>query len=111
MISVLVERSAATNRIDFFQISGHADYRKRGKDIVCAAVSAVSIGTVNSIQALAGVELPAEMKDGWLTSHIPILSDQDSESKTQLLLESMLTMLKSISKDYSKHVSVKEELV
>ena len=110
MITVFVERSAASNRINFFKISGHADYRKRGEDIVCAAVSAVSIGTVNSIEKLAGVELPAEMKDGWLTSHIPILSDQDSESKTQLLLESMLTMLISISENYSKHVSITEQL-
>ncbi|MEF2243336.1 MULTISPECIES: ribosomal-processing cysteine protease Prp [unclassified Paenibacillus] len=108
MITILVERSAANNRINRFTISGHADYGEHGEDIVCAAVSAVSIGTVNAIEKLAGVELPAQMKDGWLKSSIPLLNDQEAEGKTQLLLESMLTMLTSISESYSKHVSVKE---
>ena len=37
-----------------FELTGHADAGKTGQDIVCAAVSAVSIGAVNGVEALAG---------------------------------------------------------
>ena len=51
--------------IDRFSIKGHANYAKRGEDIVCAGVSAVTVGTVNSIEALTGVEMDAKMKNGF----------------------------------------------
>jgi uncharacterized protein len=38
------------------ELTGHADAGKTGQDIVCAAVSAVSIGAVNGIEGLAGFE-------------------------------------------------------
>ena len=37
-------------------MSGHAFFAKRGKDIVCAGVSAVSFGAINAVHALTGVE-------------------------------------------------------
>ncbi|MEJ1306834.1 ribosomal-processing cysteine protease Prp [Latilactobacillus sakei] len=43
----------ADSQIISFQITGHADSGPYGSDIVCAAVSAVSIGTINSLQKLA----------------------------------------------------------
>ena len=35
-----------------FQISGHADYSSYGRDVICAAVSALAVNTVNSIECL-----------------------------------------------------------
>ena len=73
MITVtIVRQSADDKRIVSFAIEGHAKFANPGKDIICAGVSAVSVGTVNAIEELAGVELPASMKNGWLRSNIPI---------------------------------------
>ncbi|MGO4108045.1 ribosomal-processing cysteine protease Prp [Paenibacillus sp. YAF4_2] len=111
MISVTFVRRAADRRIVSFTISGHAKYANRGKDIICAGVSAVSVGTVNAIEALAKVELPASMKNGWLSSDIPEQSDKDTDDKVQLLLESMVVMLGNIAQSYDKYVIMHEQLL
>ncbi|MDQ0061292.1 ribosomal-processing cysteine protease Prp [Paenibacillus harenae] len=111
MIDITFVRRAADRRIVSFAVVGHAKYAKLGKDIVCAGVSAVTVGTVNSIETLAGIELPARMKDGWLSSDIPVLQDAEADGRMQLLLESMAVMLETISKSYGKHVVMRESLV
>ena len=46
------------NKICAFEISGHAGYAPHGEDIVCAAVTILSLNTVNAIavygRALSG---------------------------------------------------------
>ncbi|MBH5317147.1 ribosomal-processing cysteine protease Prp [Paenibacillus sp. GSMTC-2017] len=110
MITITIVRNDSDKRIVSFAVVGHAKYAKPGKDIVCAGVSTVSIGTVNAIETLAGVELPAKMKDGWLSSDIPILPDADADGRMQLLLESMVVMLETIAKSYGKYVVIHEQL-
>jgi len=106
MISVTIERDGADRRITSFAVQGHAKYAKAGKDIVCAGVSAISVGTVNAIEKLAGLELPAVMKNGWLSSDIPRLPDEEADGRMQLLLESMIVMLDTIAQSYGKHVVI-----
>ncbi|AJY76069.1 ribosomal-processing cysteine protease Prp [Paenibacillus beijingensis] len=110
MISVTITRRA-DGRIAAFAVEGHSNYAKSGRDIVCAGVSAITVGTVNSIEALTGVELPASMKDGWLQSDIPQLGDEAAEAKLQLLLESMVVMLDGIRESYGKYIDIQEQIV
>ncbi|PZD94129.1 ribosomal-processing cysteine protease Prp [Paenibacillus sambharensis] len=111
MISITLTRRAADKRILSFAVEGHAEYAKPGKDIVCAGVSAVTVGTVNSIEALTGLELPASMRNGWLQSDIPSTGVEASDDKVQLLLESMVVMLQTISESYGKYVVISEQSV
>jgi len=106
MVIVRLERDGE-GRISSFTVQGHADYAEYGKDIVCAGVSAVTVGTLNAIEALLGVELDAQVEEGYLQASVPPLEGNKLE-QTQLLLESMLVMLKSIEKSYGKHISVKD---
>lgn len=110
MITVTFVRNETDRRIVSFAVEGHAKYAKPGKDIVCAGVSAVSVGTVNAIETLAGVELPAMMKNGWLSSEIPVLPDAEADGRMQLLLEGMVVMLETIATSYGKHVVMRESL-
>ncbi|MFX3634898.1 MAG: ribosomal-processing cysteine protease Prp [Candidatus Pristimantibacillus sp.] len=111
MISITFARRAADRRIVSFTVEGHAKYAKAGKDIVCAGVSAVSVGTVNAIEALANLKLPYSMKNGWLSSDIPVQSDKETDDKVQLLLESMAVMLSTIALSYGKYVIIHEQLL
>ena len=43
-----------------FEAKDHAGYAEEGEDIVCAAVSALVINTVNSIEAFADDEMTVE---------------------------------------------------
>ncbi|MHC0037491.1 ribosomal-processing cysteine protease Prp [Pseudoneobacillus sp. C159] len=106
MIHVTISR-LESGLIHEFTLSGHADYAKRGKDIVCAAATAVSFGTVNAIEALAGFEPKAELgKGGFLRCEFPMDIPEETQKKVQILLEGMIVSLQTIEKDYGKHIKI-----
>ncbi|MDF2721312.1 MAG: ribosomal protein [Paenibacillus sp.] len=107
MIRVQVERSRA-GAITAFTINGHAYYGNPGHDIVCAGVSAVSVGTVNSIEKLTGVSLPNEMREGLLKVRIPEGMDEGVNAHIQLLLESMVVMIETIEETYGSYIAMKQ---
>lgn len=65
MINVRITRASAQGTIVGFAVKGHAEYARKGWDIVCAGVSTVTFGTVNSIEKLTGVVLDTSMDDGF----------------------------------------------
>ncbi|MDG0871745.1 ribosomal-processing cysteine protease Prp [Paenibacillus thiaminolyticus] len=107
MIHVTVRRKPDRS-IAGFSIEGHAEYAPHGEDIVCAGVSAVSVGAANAIEALTGVELECEMKDGFLSGTVPFIERKDIEAQVQLLLESMIIGLQSIEASYESYLQIEE---
>jgi uncharacterized protein YsxB (DUF464 family) len=91
-----------------FEVKGHANYAKHGEDIVCAGVSTVTVGTVNSLEALTGTVMDSRMNDGFLSAYLPSDGMKDRGPQAQLLLESMVVMLNSISESYGKYIQIKE---
>ena len=92
MITVTVSKK--NNSYVSFTSKGHAGYAEEGYDIICAAVSALIINTVNSLEQL----IKAKEKDGFVsfTFTAPI-----SEGGT-LLMDSLLLGLTEIEHSYSK---------
>ncbi len=80
--------------------SGHAGYAKSGKDIVCAAVSAVVVGSVNAVIKLTNKEPKTVVDDGYL--HIEFASD----ANTQQIAEVMIAQLETIERDYQKFIRI-----
>ena len=106
MIDITINRRES-GRIQSFSISGHAFFAEKGNDIVCAGVSAVSIGTINAVHALTGITPKIEQKkDGFLNCVIPNdLSDETNE-KIQLLIEGMVVSLQTIEDQYGQHIKI-----
>ena len=111
MISVRITRSSKLGTVVGFEIKGHAGYAKRGEDIVCAGVSAVTVGTVNSIEILTGVSMDTSMKNGFLSGTLGSVDDSDISSKVQLLLESMVVMLNDIAESYGKYIQIQQVII
>jgi len=107
LIIVRIERRP-DGTIDGFSSRGHAGYADPGEDIVCAAVSAITIGTVNSVEALTGVVMKSRMKDGFLSARLPKLSENANVEQIQLLLESMQVILIGIEDEYDKYIKIKQ---
>lgn len=78
-----------------FQTNGHAYFAPSGQDIVCAAVSMISIQTVNAIEALTTSVVTAEVKDGCLTCRL-----QTDSPEAQLLFQSYELGLNMILQEY-----------
>lgn len=108
MIRVIITRKPG-GAIDSFSIKGHANFAKHGEDIVCAGVSAISVGTVNAIEALTGVSLSSRMKDGFLSGGVPQIQDDRQMEQVQLLLESMIVSLKTIEDSYGTYLQIQEK--
>lgn len=106
MIKVTFDGSQ--ERITSFTMSGHADFAKKGSDIVCAGASAISFGIVNAITSLTDVSLEIEQgKDGgYLRCVVPENISVEAQEKVQLLLQTMLISLQTIERDYGKYIKI-----
>lgn len=108
MITVSIFRKK--KQIKAFELSGHAESGPYGFDLVCAAVSAVSFGTVNAIDALCKIELEIKQgEEGYLYVSLPHNITPDSKEKAVLLIEGMVISLQSIEREYNQFVRIKTE--
>jgi uncharacterized protein YsxB (DUF464 family) len=111
MIRVRIERLRADRFIRSVFVDGHAGFAESGKDIVCAGVSAITVGTVNAVKSLVDVELGHEMNKGLLHLTVPPSLDDDKRRNVQLLLESMVVMLDTVKASYGKYISIQEIII
>ena len=90
-----------------FKAFGHAGYAEEGEDIVCAAISVLTINTINSIEALTTTKasLDTNQRDGSI--EYKILGKPSKEST--LLLDAMTLGLKMMAEDenYSEYIDLK----
>ncbi len=91
-----------TGLIERFLVTGHADSKEYGRDIVCAAVSALTINFVNSVEMLCRVTLQNEVTDGYYDVYVTDSHD------IQLLAQSMKVGMQGIAKEYGMFMEIKE---
>ena len=90
---------------------GHAEYAKPGEpDVVCAAISALTIGTVNSLEELAGERLSVTQDEQ--TGFLKCDFESTLQEKSNFLMDSMVFSLENISREYGReYLQVKIEEV
>ena len=105
MITVLVTKEQS-GRIHSFEMSGHANFAEHGKDLVCAAASAVSFGAVNALITLTGEtpEIQQGADGGYLNVTFPTSKKNDYDS--QLIVQAMIVSLQTIEQDYGQHIKI-----
>ena len=86
------------NVITNINIIGHAGYDVSGKDIVCAAVSSISITTINALLKYDKDSISYK-KSLEITIH-------KHDKVIDLLIDNMLDMLKELEQDYKKYIKV-----
>ncbi len=90
-----------------FDCRGHANYADAGEDIVCAAVSALTQGTLNGLINVleAPVAYEIDEKDGVLTAALGDVPES-KRAGAQLLLKTLVSALQMIEADYARHIRV-----
>lgn len=87
-------------------MSGHAEYDDPGKDIVCAAVSALVINAVNSIEHFTDDETScvSDEESGTITFRFSQIPSHDAA----LLLDSMILGLEEIedNNEYEPYIDI-----
>ncbi len=103
MIRVLVKKQ--NKRITGFHIEGHSGYADAGEDIICAAVSALAVNCVNSMEEFTEDDFVLESDEaaGMIDLSMPAEYSRESE----ILLNSLVFGLRNISDTYgNQYVSV-----
>ena len=95
-------------RITGFSVSGHSGYAEAGKDIVCAAVSAVVTMAEATINDVCGAKAKVRVKDeqARITLTLPVSCDE--EETVQAVLAGMMVTLISLRDDYPDYIEVLE---
>ncbi|MDI3256564.1 MAG: ribosomal-processing cysteine protease Prp [Kyrpidia sp.] len=104
-----VERDGQ-GRIRRLKVNGHAGWSEAGQDIVCAAVSALTLNLVNSCRGLLNVTLPVRARNGFLDLDVPADLPDDVSEKVQLLMESCVFGLWQTARQYRHHVTISGEV-
>lgn len=104
MIRVVV-RVDGPNVMDV-TVSGHANAADKGEDLICAGVSAITVGTLNALDELVQGSITDSMKEGWI--HVSVTSINPTQ---QAILNTMLIQLKSIQQAHPKYITIKKQEV
>ena len=105
MITIKVRKKNGS--YEEFISKGHAGYAETGQDIVCAAVSALIITTVNSLEKFTDDKFDVQEKDGFVSIHFR----NNLSERAMLLMDSLLLGLTEIAGSYNNRyltVKVKE---
>ena len=96
MIKIVIKRDVSSQKITQIEVKGHANSAEYGKDLVCAAVSAVMTGGMN---ALIDKEYDFKLEEGHAyIKALDIPSDYDSVVLKTIEVE--LQTIEESNKDY-----------
>ncbi|SHE35140.1 hypothetical protein SAMN02746089_00115 [Caldanaerobius fijiensis DSM 17918] len=106
MIEVVINRNCDGKILDF-KVTGHAGYGEYGKDIVCAAVSAVVQTALLGVKELTRAHVEKSVAEGKIVFKIIEVSFED-RVKMDSILETMVLGLKDIAEGYGKYLKVED---
>jgi len=108
MTHITIYKSSATNRTVGFKSAGHAGYAEEGSDIICSAISVLTINTINSIEqftdAVYDMSVDAE------EASIDYIVTSNISYTTQVLLDALELGLRTMAADNPDYllITVKE---
>ena len=96
------------DRITGFTVSGHSGYEERGKDIVCAYVSAVVTMAEATINDVCGAKAKVRVGEDDARITLTLPASCDEEESVQAVLAGMMLTLCSMRDDYPDFIEVLE---
>jgi len=103
MIHVILKRRK--HKIYYMEVNGHANFNEHGKDIVCAAVSAITFGGINALTKCSGY--PSDSFEIDVRNDIVKIKISDLEhEQIQWTLETLYIQLLSIEESYSDYLKI-----
>ena len=82
-------------------ISGHAQSDVKGKDLVCAGVSAIGVGTLNALHRYAAENIHEQLAEGYI--YIEVIA---TSPEVETMLQTMLIQLETIHESYSSYIEI-----
>lgn len=107
MTKITVHKNSCGDVVGF-TAKGHASSEEAGKNIYCAAVSAITQTAVIGLEEVARVNVDYNMSDGFLSAHIDDVAAKQERCKT--IFETMLHGLASFDEANPRRIQIIEEV-
>jgi len=104
MIEIAIQRTSAG--IGAVAITGHAGYAESGRDIVCAAVSGITLTAALGIMAYGAGCWRVEQEEGWL--RMTATAPPAYQDPAQIILNTMVLGLREVCRLYPRRVIICE---
>ena len=93
-----------------FECSGHTGYDVEGSDIVCAAISTLTLTCILGLEKVQkqDVDIKRDDKRGYLKVALKT-TDFKKVEESQVLFETMLLGLKEIQRAYKKYIKLEDD--
>lgn len=86
-----------------YRVSGHAGFAEAGQDIVCAAISFLSIACANALERVAGMKPEVKEKDALLEVRL-----QSPSAEAQTIFRVFESGMKDLKETYPTHLKLGE---
>ena len=83
------------------QISGHSGSAERGKDLICAGVSSISIGCLNALDIMANDDCDLTLGENLVKIEVKKINHD-----SQIILQSVLIQLRTMQEKYSNFITI-----
>lgn len=91
-----------------FIVEDHAEYGELGTDTLCAAISTISMATLNGLTDVVKIPVGYEVRDAYIEC---VLSDDLSEQdrlSANILLETFYMSVKNLEEQYGEYITITE---
>ena len=89
------------------EVSGHTGYAEEGKDIICAALSAVMCNCHIGLAKVLNLDIKTIMDDGTGYMLIQMKDNNYQDQMAQAILQTTAVTLREIAEGFSKYVSIR----
>lgn len=86
-----------------FNVKGHSNLSSYGTDIVCAAISSVTLLVLNGLVEVLKLDIKYEVQEGYVSCEI----DEKDYLVSQTLIKSLYLYLEELEKQYPKNLKIK----
>lgn len=108
MIEIIVLRK--DDNIRGYEVSGHSGFDEPGKDIVCAAVSALAQTGIYSLVKLTSLELEQKIELGYLRCYVSgDLGTAEQKKEVELIINTVLVGVYETARTYPEMIKIIDE--
>ena len=100
---ILVSILKHNDIIEEMKVSGHAEYADKGKDLVCAGVSTIMIGSLNALDLLANDTCDLVMDNNLVSIKI-----KKNTYDSQLIIKTVILQLETLKEKYSDYICIEQ---
>lgn len=108
MIKITIFRDVQ-GRVNGYEVKGHANYADAGEDIVCAAISALSLTGMMAGEKIACISPEHHPQNGHLVFFDPGNLEHNRQKDLRIILETIAIGMYQTAKNYPGTVSITDE--